>query len=187
MAAQAHHWLSPSRAKDEIRIPQESGDLDLMLLSQIQEAVSFLEERTELPLLDRTFDVPGIVAKIPLVIPRIAYLKAVTALHYRTSGVTPYSEILMPGQSPVLERETPDRMSRWRYWPDVELPSGATRFRVTVEVGMDADAPENASVKKALILLVREAFEGGGVAEKMPAWERIIRSAKLLDSPNWRP
>ena len=187
MAAQATDWLSLARMKTELRLGASADrEMDLKILGDIEEAVSFLETRTELPLLDRTIEVPGVAAKVPLRIPRLAYLKSVDALHWREGANTPYANALAPGQAAVLERSTPDRMTGWRYWPDVAIPDRATMFRVTVTVGMDAGAPAHREVRKTLILMAREAFEGHAMAERTTAWERLARQMAVLDAPQWR-
>lgn len=186
MAAAATDWLDLSRAKRELRINEAIGDHDLTLLAHIEDAVAFLSERAELPLLDSTREIPGIAPRVPLRIPATAYLLSVDALHYRTARNLPYASRLMPGDAPVLERCTPARMTEWRFWPDVVLPDEAHTIRLTIKVGMDPDDPAHRHIRWAVVLLVREAWDGQTIAEKMPAWERIVRSFLVAHAPNWR-
>ena len=187
MAKSANLWLSLDRVKRELRIPVEIGDQDLLLLDLIEDAVSFLAERTELPLIDRTIEIPGIAPAVPLVVPHTAYLVSVDAMHYRTAADGPYATALAAGPSAVLERETPAVMPRWRYWPDVVIPSEAQAMRLTVTSGMVAHEQRHRKIRSVLILLVREAFEGQGVSERLPAWERMVRTFQLVNAPRWRP
>ena len=186
MAARATHWLDLCRAKDELRIPQEVGEYDTQIRKHIEDAVAFLERRLDLPLLDRSLflDTPPC---IPLVLarlgegvaPGIQHLKTVDAMHVRMAHDQPYSVAVAPGPNPVLEAASPRRSTTWRYWPDVDLPSGAQSVRVTVTVGMDAFDPQNEQIRSAVILLVRDLFEGLPVAERRPAWERMIEQTVL--------
>ena len=99
----------------------------------------------------------------------------------RLSPDLPFDTPVVPGVNAVLEPVSASRTTPYRYWPDVVLPSGADRLRVTVKQSMDADAVEHGQVRSALILMVRDLWDGLSLAERRPAWERMIEQ-KVLGS-----
>ena len=53
-----------------------------------------------------------------------------------------------------------------------DWPEEATRFRVTAMTGLRP--AEHQAVSQALIMLVRDLYEGVSVADRMPAWRRRV-------------
>ena len=189
MAAEARDWLTRSRMKDELRLPAEVGvGIDKAIDGHIAEALAFLAEYTELPLLDGQRFVEA-YPLIPIVLADwrdehpvgIPYLKEVNGIAARLAPDLPFAVDVPIGAAPVLEAAVSSRTTTYRFWPDVALPAGADRLRVTLTVGMDEAAPEHGAVRSALILMVRDLWDGLSLAERRPSWERMIEQ-KVLGS-----
>ena len=185
MAAKATDWLSLSRMKAELRIPEAVGDHDLTLRELIQDAVGFCQSFTSLPLLDgQRFHAPVAPAD-PVRIPPTLFLKSVDKLETRASANAPWADlgvakVKAAGAAPnVLDKLWDSRVSPWRYWPDKALPDGTVALKVTVTSGMDPWAVDNQQVRQALVLMVRDAWEGVPVADRTPAWERVLQQTLL--------
>lgn len=184
--SQASDWLDLDRAKDELQVSKAIGDYDLELIASIEGAVSAIETALDFPLVDRPIIWAGLPVPAPgapLVLPPTPHLQSITKVEWRTDADSPYApaNTLALGASPVLENATGARGGLWRYWPDADWPVGAQSLRVTGMQGADAYDPALAVIRTAIILRLREAWEGVAVLEKKAAWERLIEGHK------WNP
>lgn len=182
--SQASDWLDLDRAKQELQVSQDIGDYDLELIASIEGAVSAIETALDFPLVDRIVTWTGLAvptAGAPLVLPPTPYLQSITGIDWRADADSPYSNTLVLGASPTLENASGTRGGLWRYWPDADWPVGAQALRVTGMQGADAYDPALAVIRTAIILRLREAWEGVAVLEKTTAWERLIAGHK------WNP
>lgn len=189
MAREAGDWLTRQRMKAELRLPDQVGaETDKAIDGHITEALGFLIEYTDLPIIDRSRFVEAYPAVPILIADRrdehvlgIPYLKTVDAITARLSPDRPFDVDVPLGAAPVLEAASSARSPTYRFWPDTALPAGADRIRVSLTVGMDEEAVEHGAVRSALILIVRDLWDGLSLAERRPAWERMIEQ-KVLGS-----
>ena len=183
MAKAPSDWLTLDRIKDELRIDRAIGDHDETLNGHLEDAVAFLTDDMDLPVLDRTgfLDaapyIPILLAdrrgEHPLGIP---YLQQVDRVDVRTADDGPFDTALVLGPNPILQPVRLGRSPMYQYWPDAVLPSATKEVRVHYTQGMDAYDPTQWQVRSALILLIRDLWDGLSVAERTPAWERMIRT-----------
>lgn len=184
MAKAPSDWLTLDRIKDELRIDRAIGDQDDILNAHLEDAVAFLTDDMDLPLLDRTgfLDaapcIPILLAdrrgEHPLGIP---YLQRVDRVDVRTADDGPFDTALALGPNPMLQPVRMGRSPMYQYWPGAELPATAKELRVHYTQGMDAAGdPTVWQVRAALVLIIRDLWDGLSVAERTPAWERMIRT-----------
>ena len=177
MANEAQDWVDLHRIKSELRIPVDNGDLDTVLIEHIGEAVSFAETQLDIALIDKT----SFVYAYPMIPIHInepnTGLKDITNIMAKTAEDTPYNVPMMIGENSVLEKLTPYRSSSYLFYPDSDIPDNAISLKVSYTHGIDPDGNEH--IKSALILMVRESFDGVAVADKRPAWDRILDATRF--------
>ena len=176
MARRARDWVDLARAKRELRIHADVGDFDDQLIDLIDDSVAAIEDYLDMPLIDRTVTLSGILVprgRAPAVLPPTPGLRSVDAVKWRASTDDPYAQDLALGASPVLEAEEDRRGTRWRYWPDAAWPAGACDMRFEVTAGLDAFEERHAHIRTAIVLRLRDLYDGVSVADRRAAWQRV--------------
>ena len=200
MAAEPITWLPLEEIKRELRIPPGVSDEDGMLVRQVSAAVRFVESEVGLPLIDKTEEVvfensnAGIGDKL-----RIGYVlflkEGMVDLFYEPADSN------MPGSnlnSAAVEFAPGTNQRSWNKLWFVEIPEEmfapgekslpGSKWTITYRYGMD---PANhADVTQALILLVRDFYQGGQqnlTIFSTQAYERILAPLYLLGMKDYAP
>lgn len=184
MAATALDIVSVPDMKEELRIPGATTSQDALLKRQIESAVSYCQHGLRAPLIDvvnvyRLTPVTGTTAPLIFAAPA---LKAVEHLDYWTPTG---SEIAAPNGR--IGGADLGRLAFGRYdwqthglspttsgWPET-LPD--TVFLLSAKRGIDI-TPETAALRSAVILLVRNLYDGYRQIRTNEAFLRILKPFK---------
>lgn len=184
MAATALDILPLDLMRQELRIPDGVVSQDAMLARQIESAVSYIQHSLRAPLVDvtdvyRLTPVTGTTAPLIFAAPA---LKAVENLAFWTPAG---SKIAAPNGR--IDGAALGRLALGRYdwqthglspttsgWPET-LPD--TVFMLTVTRGLDI-SPETAALRSAVVLLVRQLYDGYRQIRSNEAFLRILKPFK---------
>ena len=182
MAAQDTLWADMATIRWELNVAQQD-DIDAQLLRLLGSAIDEIERFTELPLRDRTaiIDRPIPRSNIPMFLGRIPYAIKVVNFEYWNENPNPGelpTETLsdQSGMLPDLglsPARADEKYGDWWLRPPADgWPQGAVCARVSLLCGM---APaEHQAVSQAIVMLVRDYYEGVPVADRKPAWQRRL-------------
>ena len=193
MAAQAITWLPLEEIKRELRIPPGVTDEDGMLVRQVSAAVAFVESEVGLPLLDVIEDRRVYLrdTSSDLFLGFAPFLQDIISISYR--GGDPVSTQMVPDVDELVHEYLPGTHPKswnksWAIlvpengWPEAE----DNRYTVKIKYGMDpVNHPE---VTQALVLLVRDYYQGGQqnlTIFSTQAYERILAPLYLRDEGLW--
>lgn len=183
MAAYDTLWVGIDTLRWELNVA-EHDEINAQLLRLLGSAIDEIERYTELPLRDRTaiIDRRFPIDNSPMYLGRIPY--ATKVMNIETWNETP-----KPGEIPTdtwSDQQTgmlpavglsPARADQpWGDWwlrpPPEGWPQGAVCARISLLCGMRP--AEHQAVSQALVMLVRDYYEGVSVADRKPAWRRRL-------------
>ena len=176
-------WADLATLRWELGVAESDAE-DAQLLRLLGSAIDEVARYTLLPLrpcrLTRDGRVPSDGRSFLLT--DAPFLLAVENVEYWTDpaplpGVPPGDVFTDEGgMLPAMSMEPCTLDEPWGPWwvrpKAVAWPAGATRLRLTVTTGLKP--AEHQAVTQALIMLVRDYYEGVPVADRMPAWRRRL-------------
>ena len=181
MAASATDIISVARIKDELRIPAGTDSQDTLLESQIEAAVSYVSHPLRGPLVDRseTYYLPPIRGEGPLIFAS-PLMKSLTEIKYWTP-----TGALRLDPDGTIARSDLGRLHVERYdwqthevfppvggWPETLADS---LIELTVVRGMDI-TPETVALRSAVILCVRQLYDGYRQIRPTEAFLQIVKT-----------
>ena len=163
MAASVTDIISLDEMKTELRLPTDIHDHDGMITSQMKAAASFLSRYISVPLIDVTEIVYGKPKKSDMPIPIEARaLKEVSRIRYWSeNGALRTDPTESVDTNDIGRIDSKDEPWNLVYppasgWPD-RLENSL--FELQVVRGIDID-DETEALKQALVLLVRQLYDG---------------------------
>ena len=167
MAASVTDIISLDEMKTELRLPTDIDDHDGMITSQMNAAASFLSRYISVPLIDVTETVHGTPQKSDKPIPiRARALKEVSEIRYWSENgslrTAPDETVDTNDLGRIDSKDEP-----WNLvyppaagWPD-RLDGSVFELDVVRGIDFDpTDHPETQALKQALVLLVRQLYDG---------------------------
>ena len=198
MSAQAITWLPLEEIKRELRIHPGVNDEDGMLARQVGAAVSYVETETGLPLLNKTetrrVAHTGVNLR-ELFLGYVPFLLRVTRVAYWTDPDAQSPDELIPNPEDLRRIEgigtNPQSWNKLWY---LEGPSGGwpisanSLYEVTIEYGMTPT--EHPDVTQALVLIVRDYYQGGQnnlTIFSKQSYDRILEPLYLKGMKDYAP
>ena len=183
-------WASLETLRWELNVSAHDADADIQLPRLLGSAIDEVERYVRLPVrphhLTRDVGAPG--AGRSLRITDAPYLLRIEGVEYWTRAV-PKADGVPPVQTWTRVDGLPKMGGDFHCEPCVldepwgpwwvrptpaagDWPEEATCFRVVATTGLRP--LEHQAVSQALIMLVRDLYEGVSVADRMPAWRRRV-------------
>lgn len=175
--ATALEVISLQTAKDDLRLAEDTDEFDNALQQHIKAAVSFIGAAAGVPLTLTS-------ESVPVAVPRGGGLLEIPARHVQRLDYLAYWPQLPPTGAAsrlslagaIFAADAPVT----RVWPpDGGLWPEAHQASVALERGLDMDAPEAEALKMAVLLEIREIFDGA-MMRTTPAISRLIEPVKVV-------
>ena len=182
MSANAGDWCSEATLLFELNLAQDP-QLDFALTAYRDAAVEQIARYTGLPLVDRPVVVdflpPG-QSSSPSCLGKLLYPHTVAKTEYWNvayeKGSLPTEEWAGGKQSRLSALDPATKRGKWYLVPPADgWPEEALRIRATLTCGLAVR--EHAHITQAVIMLARDYFEGVSVADRTPAWERVLKDS----------
>lgn len=196
MAEQATSWLPLERIKQELRLPSQATDQDVMLVGHIEAAIGFVETEVGIPLLDKTEirPVAGSGGDVPLQIGFVPFLQSVPRIDYWDQASRyeqPDGNLEQAFETRALLGTNPNswKKSYLLLPPSNGFPvSSIGLYHVTIQYGMNpGDFP---NITQLLIVLVREFYSGSPQVRTIfsrPMFERLLEPLYPLGVSDYGP
>lgn len=171
-------WIDLPALRWELNVVEDS-EIDAQLLRLLGAAIDEIERYTELPIRERRAVIDRRVPteNVPMFLGRIPFALTVESIQYWTEEPKPGSiPDGMVELNPDAELSPARQDQEWGDWwlrpPSAGWLQGAVCARICVLCGM---APaQHQALSQAIVMLVRDYFEGITVADRTPAWRRRL-------------
>ena len=188
MAAKSSDWLDEQRLARELRIHPGHEDYTL-LPAYIEQAIAHVSRWTSLPLVDTYpvyYDVPFGPSDAPIIFrDTVAPVGVESVTVWETDQpdsvagktITTVVDGKVVPDTGLVDIRGGGTIKDVIIWPRASGWPEARRIDIKMRIGAaPADYP---SIPAALILVCRDLYEGVSVAEKKPAYERILQLVAL--------
>ena len=185
MASTPESLVSIATLRFELRLDGNT-EVDMTLARLRDSAISRIAEYTGLPLIDQNIKVRGFPdGARPVRIGKVKYPIEVVRVQYWTdqddldlpppasNDLISEDTMTLPDGIEVWNSYSMDKYPVWYVVPGTPgWPNNARMLLFTLKVGLSPSNYEH--IPQAIILLVREMFEGHPMAGKNPAWKDLL-------------